>query len=96
MARESVLTGTRRRAERAPADLLLTIDHPHGSFELPLSEWIQRGPGPRDLLRPRAVRDRQTGKPLPLRVVPLRYRNNRTSRALVRLGLIRAPWTAQS
>ncbi|HEV3000857.1 MAG TPA: hypothetical protein VGW75_08990 [Solirubrobacteraceae bacterium] len=70
----------------------MTIEHPHGPVEVPLADWIERGPGPRDLLRPTAAHDRQTGERLPLSVIPLPFRNSRVSRALVRLGVLQTPW----
>lgn len=57
-------------------DLIVTVEHPMGTIEVPLSEWIARGPGPRRLLRPAAVRSRTTGEELPLSVIPARYRND--------------------
>lgn len=48
-----------------------------GTIEVSLSEWIARGPGPRDRLRPTAVRSRATGEALPLSVIPAQYRNDR-------------------
>ena len=75
----------------APQDVILTLDHPHGSLEVTLEEWIQRGPGPRPNLRPVAARSRD-GSKLPLSVIPMRYRNSAISRALIRMGLLERPW----
>jgi hypothetical protein len=74
------------------ADILVSIAHPHGELELPLAEWMRVGPGPRELVRPIAARSAATGQPLPLSVVPLAYRNDRLSRTLIRLGLLKNPW----
>ncbi len=63
-----------------PDDLMVTVEHPMGTVEVPLSKWIARGPGPRRLLRPTAVRSRATGEALPLSVIPERYRNERPGR----------------
>jgi hypothetical protein len=73
-------------------DFILTIDHPMGRLETTLVLWIERGPGPRDLVRPIAVRSRATGEELPLTVIPLRYRNDEESRRLIAEGEIESPW----
>jgi len=75
-----------------PKTILVVIRHPHGDIETTLDTWISTGPGSRELVAPIAARDAQTGRPLNLSVVPLRYRNNRLSRGLIRLGLLRCPW----
>ena len=72
--------------------VVLTLSHPHGDLEMGLEDWIATGPGPRPLLRPTSARRSGTGEPLPLSVVPLRYRNTRLSRFLVSLGLLERPW----
>ena len=36
-------------------DLILTIEHPMGRTETTLTQWIERGPGPRELVKPVAV-----------------------------------------
>ncbi|GAB4054472.1 hypothetical protein [Catellatospora paridis] len=78
-----------------PADVVVTIGHPFGDLDVPLLEWISRGPGPRPLVRPIRARRADTGKPLPLTVVPLRYRNDAESRALIAAGLLEPPpWHA--
>ena len=58
-----------------PDDLLVTVDHPMGTLEVPFSEWLARGPGPRPLLRPSAVRSRATGEALPLSVLGEPFRD---------------------
>lgn len=78
--------------EPDPQDLLLTVQHPFGDLEVSLAEWIARGPGPRPLVRPVAVRSRATGEPLPLTVIPLRYRNDEESRRLIAEGALESPW----
>lgn len=55
-------------------------------IELPLSEWMKRGPTKRlPLLAPMGAKSRSTGKALPMRVIPMAYRNTMTSRLLIRL-----------
>lgn len=73
-------------------DVIVTLAHPHGDIEIPLVEWIRTGPGPRHLLQPTGARSRATGAPLPLSVIPLTYRNNAISRALIKLRLVQRPW----
>ncbi|MEU7876579.1 hypothetical protein [Dactylosporangium sp. NPDC049140] len=75
-----------------PDDVLVTIGHSWGDFEVPLMEWMARGPGPRNMTRPESARSRSTGKPLPLAVIPLEYRNDAHSRALIAAGRIKSPW----
>jgi hypothetical protein len=75
-------------------DVLVTIGHPFGDVEAPLSEWMAKGPGPRSLVRPVRARSRSTGRPLPLTVIPLPYRNNGESRRAIREGRIGDPWPA--
>jgi hypothetical protein len=73
-------------------DILLVIPHNWGAAEMTLADWIKTGPGPRPLLQPTEARDRATGAKLRLSVIPLRYRNSKLSRWLVRLGLVPEPW----
>jgi hypothetical protein len=75
-----------------PADILVVIGHPFGDVEVPLTVWIARGPGPRPLVRPTRARSRSTGQPLPLSVIPLRYRNDEEARQAIHDGLIDNPW----
>jgi len=70
----------------------VTIAHPHGEIEVSLSEWIRFGPGERPLARPIAAR-KSSGERLSMRAVPLRYRNTKLSRALIKAGLLENPWT---
>jgi hypothetical protein len=75
-----------------PDDVLVTIGHPFGDVEVPLAVWIATGPGPRPLVRPLHARSRSTGQPLPLSVIPLRYRNDEQSRQAIEDGLLDDPW----
>lgn len=75
-----------------PDDVLVVIGHPFGDVEMPLRQWMARGPGPRHGIRPQSARSRSTSESLPLTVIPLAYRNNRESRALVAAGRITPPW----
>ncbi len=68
------------------------LSHPHGDRWILLSQWIRVGPGPRPLLRPSAARLAVSEESLPLRVIPLRYRNTAFSRFLVSVGFLRNPW----
>ncbi|MFD0599200.1 hypothetical protein ACFQZ4_48535 [Catellatospora coxensis] len=74
-----------------PADVIVTIGHPSGDVDVPLSEWISRGPGPRPLVRPVRARRADTGEALPLAVIPVRYRNDAESRALIAAGSLDPP-----
>jgi hypothetical protein len=49
-----------------PDDILVTVGHPHGDIEVPLSEWIDKGPGPRPLVQLVSARRKSTGEPIPL------------------------------
>jgi hypothetical protein len=73
-------------------DVLVTLDHPAGTVEVPLAQWIRQGPGPRRFVRPIAARSQSTGEILPLTVIPLAYRNDDESRARIAAGEIAAPW----
>jgi hypothetical protein len=74
------------------ADILVTIEHPAGTLEVPLTQWMATGPGPRPLVRPTAARSKSTGESLPLDVIPLPYRNDETSRRMIAAGEIESPW----
>ena len=76
-----------------PEDILVVIGHPFGDVEVSLADWVARGPGPRPLLRPVRARSRRTGQPLPLSVIPLRYRNDAESRRAIKDGLLDDPWS---
>jgi len=73
-------------------EIIVIISHPHGDVEVELSEWIKIGPGERPFLQPTSVKQKSTGKPMSLHIIPLKYRNNRLSRFLISLGLIENPW----
>lgn len=75
-----------------PDDIIVTISHPFGEVHVTLSEWIRRGPGPRPLVRPVAARSALSGEELPLTVIPLQYRNDERSRAMIERGEIANPW----
>lgn len=80
------------RDRNANVDVMVIIDHPHGKIEMPLEEWIAKGPGERALLRPVAAKSRKTGRILSTSVIPLRYRNSILSRALIASKLLPDPW----
>ena len=74
-------------------EVIVTVAHPSGDIETPLSTWIKIGPGPRRLVTISKARWRD-GTPVPLEEIPLQYSNNAESRRLQRLGLLPEPWTA--
>jgi hypothetical protein len=73
-------------------DVLVVVRHPFGEVEVSLVEWMAAGPGPRPMVRPVAARSRLNGEPLPLTVIPLRYRNDEQSRTTIRQGILTDPW----
>lgn len=73
-------------------EIVVTVQHPYGRVDMSLEKWIRIGPGDRELLRPVAVKSRLADRPLPLKVIPFRYRNNTLSRALIRIGFLTNPW----
>jgi hypothetical protein len=73
-------------------DIVVTIEHPHSELVIPLTDWISVGPALRPFLKPIAASRLSTGERLPLSAIPLRYRNNLTSRLLIRLGILQSPW----
>jgi len=75
-----------------PSDILLTIEHPHGTHEVSLDQWMKVGPGDRPNLRPVRARRRETGEAAPLTLVPFRFRNGIVQRLLTRLRIMRPPW----
>lgn len=75
-----------------PADILLTISHPHGDAHVTLEVWMKEGPGPRAGVRPTRAVHRVTGENIGLEMVPLAYRNNALSRMLIRLHILKDPW----
>lgn len=74
------------------SDILVSIDHPHGPVSVPLEEWMTKGPGERDLLKPVRASARSTGETLPLSVIPIQYRNSSFVRTLIKLRIMRSPW----
>lgn len=72
--------------------MVVVVAHPYADFDRPLREWMARGPGPRHGTRPVSARSRTTGEALPLTVIPLAYRNDRESRALIAAGKLASPW----
>ncbi|GAA5191457.1 hypothetical protein GCM10023322_48880 [Rugosimonospora acidiphila] len=79
-----------------PDDILVTIGHPMGDIEVSLAAWIATGPGPRPFVRPIRARSRLTGQPLPLSIIPLRYRNDEQSREAIDNGHLVNPWPDRS
>jgi hypothetical protein len=71
--------------------VIVTIAHPFGDIDVLLDTWKEKGPGPRRFVRPVAAKTID-GRPLSLRVIPLKYRNNWLSRTLIRLGVLKNPW----
>jgi hypothetical protein len=76
----------------SPDDVEVLLHHTSGSVWVSLYEWIHKGPGARPQLRPVQARDRRSRQSLPLKVIPLAYRNSVLSRALVKLGMLESPW----
>ncbi|XYH96871.1 hypothetical protein ACMHYB_55375 [Sorangium sp. So ce1128] len=84
-------------ASTVPIDeVIVTLGHPHGDIDTPLRIWMERGPGPRPLVRPIAAKHAKTKQPLPLSVVPMQYRNDTESRDLIARGVIADPWKKTS
>lgn len=73
-------------------DVIVTVAHPYQDIDVPLRVWMRIGPGPRYLVHPTAAKHRGTGAPLPLTVIPLRYRNDLESRRLIQEGKLENPW----
>lgn len=70
---------------------LVVLDHPAGNMEVSFADWKAVGPGERKFLRPMAALAAD-GAPLSIRAIPLRYRNNNLSRALISFGVMKSPW----
>jgi hypothetical protein len=81
-------------AEIDPEEIIVTVAHPHGDVEVSLGEWIRTGPGERPLVRPVAARTK-SGRRLSMSHIPLKYRNTRASRALIRAGFLEDPWSGK-
>ena len=73
-------------------DIRVIIVHPMDDIETSLETWMRNGPGPRRYVAPVRVFCADDGRPLPLSVIPLRYRNNWLSRLLIKLGVLDNPW----
>ncbi len=74
------------------SQIIITIAHPSGDIEVALEEWIVQGPGSRLFVRPVSVKDKVTGKPLSLDVIPIQSRNDKHSIEMIVNGQIRDPW----
>ena len=74
------------------ADLVVTLDHPHGIVEIKLNEWMILGPGSGLLLKPKSLKSTASKKKVSLKTIPLKYRNSFISRLLIKLHLIPNPW----
>jgi hypothetical protein len=72
-------------------DVIVTVAHPGGDVETPLTQWIATGPGARPLVQITGAR-RRNGEPLPLDAIPLEYHNSAESRRLQRLGRLPTCW----
>jgi len=72
-------------------DLRVVVMHPAGDILTSFESWKQHGPGERPLVQIGSVIDKR-GNDVPLRVIPLKYRNTRLSRFLIRCKLISNPW----
>jgi len=73
------------------SNINVTIDHPFGSVNVPLQTWMSSGPGLRSKVAVHRAKHID-GSPLPIEVVPLRYRNTLLSRMLIRLHVLQDPW----
>jgi hypothetical protein len=92
MGLEQSSGGNTMNAEPNQSDVIVVLEHPLGRVEVSLEEWISIGPGARPLVRPVEAKRKGSGEPLPLSVIPLRYRNNRLSRTLIVLVFLIDPW----
>lgn len=72
-------------------DIVVILDHPHGKVDVPLTEWIEKGPAFRKYLRPVGAKTKD-GVILSIEVVPFRYRNNLVSRLMCSLRFIKKSW----
>lgn len=64
-----------------------------GKIVVPVAEWVENGPpGPRRLVSPESGVHLESGVEVPVaRLLPLRFRNDRWSRRLIRWGLLEPP-----
>ena len=72
--------------------MLVKISVSFAVGEVPLATWMALGPGRRSATAPESARSQSTGEALPLTVIPLPYRNDLESRALIAAGKIASPW----
>jgi len=73
-------------------EIVVVVAHPQQDIPVPLREWMRVGPGSRPLVRPISAYSSSTGRPFPMSVVPIRFRNNVWSRILIKMRLIDDPW----
>jgi hypothetical protein len=73
-------------------DIAVTVGHPFGNVELPLADWISRGPGLRPGVDIIGVRRVSTGEPVDASELPLQYTNSPEARHLKRDGRLPNPW----
>jgi len=76
--------------KRICSEVIVVLPHPFGDVEVPLEAWMEKGPGERKFLSPKAVKCR--GVCFPAWIIPLRYQNNLFSRALIKVGILKDPW----
>jgi hypothetical protein len=81
-----------KNSDIKPTNILVTVAHPFGDLEMSLDKWIRIGPGLRPLVSPISARDRKTGNPLPIDVIPIQYRNNSESLRRIANGEFEDPW----
>jgi hypothetical protein len=73
-------------------DILVTVEHPWSTIDVPLLRWIETGPGPRPFVRISGGKRFSTGEAVPLSEIPLEYHNCRRGRELQRRGELPMPW----
>jgi hypothetical protein len=93
MRLETAQSGRRRiLGAMVAAGILVGIGSSGVRHPIALEDWMARGPGVRHGRRPMVAYDRISGDELSLSVVPLAYRNDIESRALIAAGRIPSPW----
>ncbi|GIF07979.1 hypothetical protein [Actinoplanes siamensis] len=74
-------------------DITVTVAHPWGDLETPLTEWAANGPGrDRPFIPIVAATRRSTGERVSLDEIPAEYHNTRATRQMQREGLLPSPW----
>lgn len=75
-------------------EIMVEFHHPWANPTIitTLETWMKVGPGLRPGIAPHKAFSATTGEPLPLSVIPLRYRNTILSRFLIRWGFLEEPW----